>query len=190
MSRWPDGWQNATLRYSGLLVSQFALDVLNMWEQSTPTAPWTNNPLGMPSRGTGMPRALNTPYAVFPNMQAFRNTFKIHVVLTHGKSLASVLDLGENMASAWREIHGLGWPANKTESEYPAKLLDHIEQKYQEKVRGVGKRKNKSAGMHMPDTVAHDMVRNQHMAMRAAMLTTQGYSQAIRHVVRSLGENG
>lgn len=126
MTSWPDGWQPEALRVAEIPATDFALQVLNLWQQATPTDRWTNNPLGMPAVGYASQQAFSTGYAAFPSMTAFYAAFKTAVHAKSGKPLFTALAAQDKLTAAWRAIHALGWPANLTETDYPATILDAV----------------------------------------------------------------
>lgn len=185
--QWSDGWQQATLRAVGVPVTQYALDVLNAWQQSTPTQPWTNNPLGYPAAGSAYPKALDTPYAVMPTMDEFRAAFKRVLKTGNGQSVLNVLLSGDSYSDAWREIHALGWPANATESDYPTALLDLVTDAYRKKVQAKSGGQNNSAGQMQASPATHTAIKAQAQALNHAAQSFSNGADAITYLVRRLG---
>jgi hypothetical protein len=146
VNTWPTAWRERTLTHLSVPVTQHALDVLRDWERSTPTQPWTNNPLGLPAVGNGVPEALGTPYGAFPHHDSFRTALKRiaddggHMPLVH-----ALLE-GTSVSRAWRTINGLGLPGSSTESDYPAVLLDRVSDRYRSKIQTVDATRRKSMG--------------------------------------------
>ena len=122
-SRWPDGWILATLEEANLPISDFTKRVMASWQASTPMLPYTNNPIGMPAVSGRTMELMRTGYAMFATMPLFRAEFAIFVNSDAGHNLHSALALQEKYAPAWRAIHSLGWPASKTESDWPIQLM-------------------------------------------------------------------
>lgn len=190
MATWPTGWQQRVLRATGIPVTQFALDVLSAWQASTPVEPWTNNPLGMPSRGSGAPPALQTPYAAFPSMQAFTDSFKRHMKSSKGRSVQEILISTSGHADAWREIHALGWPANSTEGEYPKHLMDKVVAAYTDKIAKRNRPAPKTAGVtHAPPDL-HDAMRKQARLLHHASSSINGASAGIAHILKGMNGHG
>lgn|SRR5487761_129025 len=187
MAGWTQAWRERVLRAGGVPVTQYALDVLSAWRRSTPTEPWTNNPLGHPARGSGAPEALDTPYAMFPTINDFTAAMKRLLKSPAGKQLLHTLITSDSYATAWREIHALKWPANLTESDYPAVLLDMVEQTYRDKLSRTSKEKRKTAGTQQASPDVHMAVRQQGYALHDAMTSFGDGRKAIAHIVRSLG---
>lgn len=186
MASWPTGWREATLRAAGIPKTQFALDVLAAWQQSTPTEPWTNNPLGMPSKRDGTMSALYSLYAYFNTMVAFRDEFKRFTKSTKGRNVLDALLLGQSYSDAWREIHALAWPGNETESEYPVKLMDMVEAAYTSKTQHKTRDMPTTSGStHAPPDV-HDAMRRQGHLLHHAANSFSNASDAIAHIMKGM----
>lgn len=190
MTQWPDGWREALLEAAGIPETQFALDVLNYWEQATPTPRWTNNPLGMPSFGTGAPKAFNTAYAAFPTQDAMRKAFSIQVHSGPGKPLLSALATQDKLTVAWRAIHGLKWPANNTETDYPATILDALDAATRAKMKASPKSARKTVGTSEAGPDVHAMIRAQNQALYHAVNNIGDASKAINYVVKRMRNHG
>lgn len=190
MYQWPTNWKEETLRAAGVPVTQHALDVLTAWFKATPTQAWTNNPLGLPAGLGGAPKALNTPYAVFPNHEAFRQEFKKLAHGSPGKIVLHVLmDEGE-YAAAWRAINALGLPGNTTESDYPAELLDMVEQKYRDNLQTVQPSDRKSMGRGTDSHQGHESLMRSAQRFGEASQTARNVSRAIDSLLRGYGNHG
>jgi hypothetical protein len=190
MTNWPDGWREATLRAAGIPVTQFALDVLNYWEQATPTIGWTNNPLGMPSAGTGAPKAFNTGYAAFPTPEAFRKAFATAVHAGSGKPLLSALATQDKLTVAWRAIHALGWPANVTETDYPATILEAVTDGSTAKLKVSAKADRKTVGTADTSSDAHSAIHAQGTALHYAVNNISGATNAMNYVIGRMRDHG
>lgn len=186
MIGWPTSWREDLLRHVDVPVSRFALDVLSAWEKSTPTQPWTNNPLGLSAQHTGMPPALNTPYAVFPSHAHFREAFGRLVRQRPGSDVIEALLHEDNHAHAWRAISGLKLPANETETDYPAHLMDMIEAKYRSKLKPTAASKRRSIGGGEPTVNPHHPVIVAAKKLHRASSEFQSLNDAIRHITRGL----
>lgn len=190
MGNWPTGWREHTLRNAGIEINQFALDVLHMWEQATPTDRWTNNPLGMPSSGYSAPRAFNSPYAAFPTMTAFYKAFRTAAHAKEGKPLHVTLSTSDKHSEAWRVIHSLGWPANATETDYPATLLDKLTDDAIAKLNVSPKGQRKTVGVATATKSQHQQVHAQSQAVHHAASHINDSARAIEYIVRKLGTHG
>lgn len=146
MNRWPTAWREMALKHLGVEVTGHALDVLRDWHLSTPTQPWTNNPLGLPALGNGVPEAMGTPYGAFPSHVQFRVALKGladnggHLPLLHA------LHQDSSVATAWRTISALNLPGSTTESDYPSVLLDRVDEQYRKKLQSIPVSQRKSMG--------------------------------------------
>lgn len=186
MIGWASGWREATLRASGVTVSQFALDVLSAWQKSTPVVPATNNPLGMPAKGTSNVPYLRTLYALFPGMGSFTAAMAAFLSTSKGAELRHALEAAESLSDAYRAIHALGWPANKTETDYPVVLLDMLEANYRAKLATRTAAKRQTSGIVSAPPAVHAAVRQQAIILHHAATQFSDASKAISHVVKGL----
>jgi len=182
-TKWPSNWRQTSLRSAGVDVTQFAMDILAAWQKSTPTEPWTNNPIGVPSKGFGAPPALNTPYASFPTMEAFRQAFKRAVHSGSGKPLLDALMSEGEHAKAWRVISAMKWPASATESEYPSRILDLAEGKYTATVKPAKGRERKSAGSQLSAPDVSTVFKMQARLLHEAATRFDSHTAAIKHII-------
>lgn len=190
MSQWPTGWRQHTLRAAEIPVTQFALDILHYWEQSTPTDRYTNNPLGMPAHGYNVPRALNGLYAQFPTMTAFYKAFTKAAHAGTGKPLFSALATQDKHSHAWRTINGLNWPANSTETDYPAVILDHVRGAIPEHWNISEPADRKTVGVSKAATSQIRATAAQNMALHHAAHNIGSAADAIAYIVRGLNYRG
>lgn len=190
MASWPTGWQRATLRASGIPVTQFALDVLSAWQQSTPTELWTSNPLGMPVSAIAPMRAMNTPYAAFVTMQDFRDAFKRWSKTSLGHNVLDALISAQSYSDAWREIHALKWPANRTESEYPVKLMDKVSAAYTDKVTARARKPPTTTGQTHASPDVHLTMNKQAALLHRAATYLDGASAGIAHIMKGMNPDG
>lgn len=126
MADWPSGWREAALRASGIHVTQFALDMLSAWQESTPLQPWTDNPLGFPAGFRSSAPVRNTKYAMFGSLDDFVAAFADLMSRAQGRAVRDALSTQDKASVMWRAVHGLSWPANDTETDYPSAILDRI----------------------------------------------------------------
>lgn len=186
MSAWPAGWREHALRAAEIPITQFALDVLHLWERATPTDRWTNNPLGIPSHGFSAPRALKSPYAAFPTMQVFYKAFSTASHAGNGKPLFTMLSTQDKHSEAWRVVHSLKWPANDTETDYPSTLLDRLTDDVIAKMKVSKPSERKTVGITTDTASQHKMVHAQSQALHHAVSHITSASEAIAHIVRRL----
>lgn len=190
MSTWPDAWRETTLEQAGIPVTQFALDMLNLWQKSTPTDRWTNNPLGIPSHGFDVPKAFNTPYGAFPTMPGFRKAFARAVHMGSGKPLFTALSAQDKPSAVWRAIHALNWPGNLTETDYPAKILDMVDTGQAATLTKTAAADRKSVGTTDAQTDVHAMIRAQGQALHHAVNNIGNAADAIGYVLKRMAGNG
>ena len=123
-SEWPDGWITALLKDADIPVTAFAIKVTSAWMMSTPMLAYTNNPLGMPAIKGVTAELMRTGYAIFATMPLMRAQFAQFIKSQAGHALHESLAVSESFAAAYRAIHALPWPANKTETDWPSAVLD------------------------------------------------------------------
>lgn len=187
---WPSSWRENTLRHAEIPVSDFATHILHLWEQSTPTSRWTNNPLGMPSEGFAAPRALNSPYAAFPTMQAFYKAFKTAAHSGNGKPLYTALGTSESYAELWRVINQLEWPANRTETDHPVKLLDQLTDDVHRYLKVKQPSERKTVGVNDTSSSHLMAIRAQSQALHGALSNYDTPSLAIKYIAGALRNHG
>lgn len=184
MNTWPTAWREATLKHLGVAVTQHALDVLRDWQASTPTQSWTNNPLGLPAVGNGVPEALGTPYGAFPTHESFRISLKRisddggHMPLLHA------LHEDATVAKAWRTISALGLPGSDTETDYPSVLLDRVDEQYRAKLQTVPAKGRKSMGPGPGSTDLSHPVLQAAQGIHHASSNIHDLNQAIRYLTQ------
>lgn len=186
MNKWPSGWIEALLTHAGIPITPFAVQVMTLWHKSTPTAPWTNNPLGAPWKDSGHPRALNTDYALFPTTHAFREYMKGVLSEGNNRVLRETLTIHDSHAKAWRAISGLKWPAAQTETDWPSALLDVIEDKYRATLQTAQQTDRKTAGH-----VTLDNTRGMSFgATQSPIVNATIRIRAARNALQSFNRNG
>jgi hypothetical protein len=190
MSEWPTGWREHALRHAEVPITQFALDILHHWEQSTPTGRYSNNPLGMPKHGYSSAGTLDGRYAAFPTMGAFYAAFKVSVHAGEGKPLFTALAVNDRHASAWRAINGLGWPANTTETDYPAHVLDQVTGAMPKGASGKPASARKSVGKPASRTGGNSSAVRQAEVLHEASIHIGDATRAINHIARGMGYGG
>lgn len=146
MNDWPTSWRELALDHIGIAITDHAMSVLRDWHLSTPTQPWTNNPLGLPALGNNVPEAMGTPYGAFPSHDEFRKALKRLVDSGGHMPVSHALQDGTSVARAWRTINGLNLPGSSTETDYPSVLLDRADGSYRSKLQATPKSERKSIG--------------------------------------------
>jgi hypothetical protein len=190
VTTWPTGWRQHALRRADVPITQFALDVLHLWEQATPTDRYTNNPLGAPAHTFNAPKALQGNYAQFPTMQAFYDAFKTTVHGGGSKPLLTALAANDKHSVAWRAINGLKWPANDTETDYPSTILDRISGDVPKSWGTKNPSERKTVGVQGNTSAAQRNTAAQTAALHHAIHNINDASRAIDYIVRRLGQHG
>lgn len=190
MPRWESGWREHALRHAGIDVTQFAVDMMQYWMESTPTQPWTNNPLGFPQRGYSTARAMKSPYAAFPTMNHFHDSFKKLLSSKAQHLLRFSLSGGENPAEVWRAVNSLKWPANGTETDYPSRVLDRVDSGYREKLQSRPPEQRSSIGLDSVSPGTHHDSARQLTALHHAATRFDNINDALRHIQRTMSNNG
>lgn len=190
MNEWPTNWKELALRAAGVPVTQHALDVLTAWFKATPTQSWTNNPLGLPHEPGRVPKALNTPYGAFPTHEHFRQAFKTLAHGSPGKIVIHVLMDEGNYAGAWRAIHALNLPGNATETDYPATLLDMVEDKYRSKLQTTEPADRKSMGTGTGAHQGHQTLMRASDALGSGAQGVRDFSRFVNSTLRGYGNYG
>lgn len=190
MTQWPTGWREHALRHAGIPITDFAMEVLHLWEQATPTDRFTNNPLGMPARQYGVPRALNTEYAAFPTMQRFYDAFSKAATGGRGSPLLTAIAVHGKHSSVWREIHALGWPANKTETDYPSTVLDRVPGALPKEASGTAPTDRKTVGKSIGGTAGkHPTLRHNELLYQATSRMNDS-KRAMEYLAKRINRNG
>ena len=143
----PQLWKSLALEAAGIQVTQAALTVMGAWSTSTPVPTYVNNPIGMPQGSSGAPGLLNTGYAMFATPGDFYAAFAKFAASSHGKALVKALGDDNPYAAAWRVISALKWPGSRTETDYPAVLLDMTADSYRASVGASDASARKTSGV-------------------------------------------
>lgn len=187
MNQWPSGWQRAALKHAGITPTDFAESIMTAWCKSTPTDPWTNNPIGLPAHENGAPRALDTRYALFHTTTQFRDAFKRLLASPQAAELRLILTEGSGHGQAWREISQLGLPASDTETDYPSAILDMLDTKYRATLTQVEPKDRKGQVRTTRNSIDSMAVGRQQRALYEAARTGMQGAAAMGHIVRRLG---
>jgi len=123
-------------------------------------------------------------------MDAFNKAFKTLAHAGHGKPLYTVLGTSDSHAEAWRTIHALKLPANDTETDYPAALLDVLTDAVRDHLQSVAKGKRTTVGVAPATPDVHDAIRRQGHALHHAANNFSTPNLGIAYVVRSMSRNG
>jgi hypothetical protein len=190
MAVWASTWPLSALRAAGIEPTPYARRTLALWNKSTPTEPWTRNPIGIPAKGYGVRKVPNTEYALFLSQQEFNDAFVKAMSGEAGGRIPGLIQSGESPAKLWRAVNGLPWPAAKTEGEWPYLLYVEIGEEYRKKLGVKDPQPSRSSGSHGYNPMAN-MTMHQHMArMGEAISAKLDLASAIRHTLGSSGRNG
>lgn len=184
MNEWESNWAGYLAQETGSANVEFTTRVFQLWQRSTPTEPWTNNPLGMPYTAKGAHRALSTDYGAFMSMRDFRTSFLGFLTSVPARRLRDALLLQEKLPPIWRAISDLHWPASVTETDYPSAILDATTEDYRARVNAARAEQRKTAGSIGPG--AADRPYPGTMAQRRDYL--MGDFGALTRTLRQLGE--
>lgn len=186
MTSWPEHWIGATLDAAGIQVTTDTIGVMRAWQQSTPLPPMTNNPIGMPSGTVGAPKYLNTAYAIFPSMEAFYAAFKVFSKSHAGVHVVQAITSKTPYPQSWRSIASLGWPGGKTETDYPATVLDMTSQSFRDKVQATNPKARKTSGLVGGDPEVKAAVLSGMAAVHQAVAAGATGREAVRQVIRKV----
>ncbi len=184
---WPSDWQTRVLDSAGIPDTLFARTAIMAWNHSTPLQPWSNNPLGMPQKPYSNVTVLDTPYAAFSSITAFIAAFVKFLATKDGIKVRDALNGEKGYGPVWRAVSQLGWPASRTETDWPSALLDIAERRYAESVKASPAGSRKSAGKTPSPATAHEAMALQNKVMVEAAHNFSDAAKAVRHVIRRLG---
>lgn len=190
MASWPSNWKAKTLGAAGIEVTPKALKVMSAWQQSTPLQPWTNNPLGMPVSFGSKVAVPMTSYALFPSMSKFYMAFADFTGTRAGKDLRDEITSDDGYGPIWRTVSSLNWPGSKTETEYPAALLDLAGQSYKDSVNAVNPSARKSSGLPKANPEVRAMMTDQARSLTQAAAVFNDSATAVRYLIRRHTGNG
>jgi hypothetical protein len=190
MTVWPSRWRNRTLESSGLDVTSTSLKVLAEWRKSTPLLPWTNNPLGIPASSGHASRVPHTLYAAYPSITDFYAAFAAFAKTPKGRELSRVLASDDGYGAIWRVISSLKWPASKTETDYPALVLDLAGESYRASVNAKPIGERKTSGASVAPVEIHNAIRAQARSVTEAAAAFGHSRQAVQFLIRRHARNG
>jgi len=139
----------------------------------------------MPAGSSGAVAYLSTEYALFPNMARFYAALQAVARSQAGKQLALAMHGDAPYPATWRAISALKWPASKTETDYPAALLDLTTASYQASVNATPAASRKTSGTVIaPNDDKLQVIQNAHAVVQAAQAFTNAHD-AIAHLHRN-----
>lgn len=186
MSGWVSTWHMSLLRAAGMERTPYAKTALIKWQKSTPTEPWTHNPLGIPSKGYSNQAVPGTPYALFNKWADFNDAFVKAVARPEAADIRSYLSSGESPAKLWRAINSLGWPAATTEDNWPRELYTAIGDPFRAKLNLPERQTNRSSGTHDGTATDSHAVLQHQRAMITAVQTKQDLASAIAFIIKGV----
>lgn len=135
MNTWDDTWITQALYAASIDPTPDNVFIMRAWQQSTPLARETNNPIGMPAGSSGAKRYMGTAYATFKSMQDFYAAFKAFCDTYTGSIFVASLSRQFPYSAAWQAIRNARWPALFTETDYPSVLLDVTGEAFKDSVK-------------------------------------------------------
>lgn len=183
---WVSTWPQSALRAAGLEPTPFTVKVLQLWNKSTPTQPWTVNPIGIPAKGYTRRVVPQTSYALFNTYRDFSAAFAKALETPAGKTLRIHLESGESIAKLWRTIHEFGWPGADTESDYPALIHEWIGDQYRDMLNIPSAPVRKSSGATAQTHLNNHRVMEAHRLMITAAQTKLDLSTAIKFITKGV----
>lgn len=184
--RWPTRWRQDLLSDLSVPETQFALDVLSAWRQSTPMEPWTNNPLGLDAKKASRPHLHLTDYAIFPAMSDFRSEMVRLKSTKAGGNLVMLLEHGDKYSELWHAIRALNTPAKKTETDYPHRVADLSSKSYEETAPERSKGRRKTTGVVNPRPNPHHAMQQQARALHHAANHISDAAKGIEYIIRRM----
>jgi hypothetical protein len=138
----------------------------------------------MPAGTAGAPKYLNTEYAIFPSMSAFYSALGKFAQSSRGAELKRSMISTSPYPATWRAISALSWPASKTETDYPAMLLDLTEASYRASIKATDPAERKTSGLVGVNVAANASVVEAARAVAQAANTINGAHAQMMHLLR------
>lgn len=190
MASWPNLWITRTLEAAGIQVTTETSSIMRAWKDSTPLPPYTNNPIGMPHHLFKVPRYMNTDYGMFHSFGKFLGVIEIWSRTPDGRKIVQAITSDSPYAATWRAVSGLGWPASRTETEYPSRVLDLAEQPYRDSVSVTPRPERKTSGMIGEEAASKSDVMAHARSLASMYSTMQHSNSALNAVLRRHGQHG
>lgn len=190
MPVWPTNWKAQALAALNVRPTTEAIKVMSAWRQSTPLDPWTNNPLGIPASLAGTAKVPGTVYAMFPTITGFYTALHKFAVTSHGRAVVSELSSLDGYGPVWRAIAALDWPGSKTETDYPAKVLDLADESFRASVMTADPSQRKTSGVTSAPTAVHDAMREQARSIVQAARAFNSATDATKYLIGRHGRYG
>lgn len=186
----PQLWKTLALQAARIEVTGEAVAIMGAWSRSTPVPPYINNPIGMPAGTSGAPALLSTGYGMFATPDAFYTAFAKFMATYQGKSIARAMSSDNPYAETWRLISALGWPASRTETDYPAQLLDMTADSYRASVGASNASARKTSGIVGAPAPNKSAVIENARNLANAAAAVSGATDMVRHLLRNGNGNG
>lgn len=143
----PVNWIASATEILGARNPDQAGEILRAWQSSTPLPPNASNPLGMPASSRGATSWHGTGYACFDDLAGFLAALTDFAVSYAGQGVTRALNSDLPWRNTWQAVAALGWPASKTETDYPAAVLDNTGDSYRESVGATLPEDRKTSGL-------------------------------------------
>jgi hypothetical protein len=190
MASWPTNWKHRALEAAGIPATGKAMRVLSAWARSTPTDPWTNNPLGLPAVPFRTASVPGTEYGAFRSATYFYAAFQKWSQTTAGKAVVAELLSDAGHGPVWRAIASAGLPGSKTETDYPAGVLDLAEEAYRAAAGVTGWAERKTSGKSKAAPDVHEAMKAQARSVTGAVAAFNDSRTAVRFLLRRHASNG
>jgi hypothetical protein len=187
---WVTTWTRSAARASGIEPTPYALKALALWNKSTPTEPWTINPVGIPASGYARRMVPGTKYALFNKYSEFNDALAKFLSTPAGMEIKTLLQSGDSTVKLWRAIHDLDWPAAKTESDWPELIHDWIGEEYRALLNIKPKSSSRSTGTVGGIKPNEHLIVNAQRRMVTAAQTKLDLTKAIGFITQKAPPNG
>jgi hypothetical protein len=144
----------------------------------------------MAARSAHEPKVPHTIYANYPSITTFYAEFARFIKTPKGRELARVMTSDEGYGAIWHAINTLGWPASKTETDYPALVLDLATESYRESVNAKPTSERKTSGIITAPGAIHDAVRAEARSLYEATAAFGQSRQAVQYLIRKHVRHG
>ena len=138
----------------------------------------------------GAPKYLNTAYAIFPSMEAFYAAFRALISSGAGVKIMQAMTSQNPYPASWRAISSLSWPGAKTETDYPAEILDLSGTAYRKSVKATPKENRKTSGTVGGSAADKAAVLAGMSEVHKSIANAATTRDAIRAILRRTGHSG
>jgi hypothetical protein len=183
---WATTWPKKALLAAGIEPTVYAIKAVTLWHKSTPTDPWSINPLGIPAMGYTRRTIPHTAYAMFNTYAEFSKAFAKAMSQERNGYIGVLLSTGESTAKLWREINALKWPAAETENDYPREIHSWIGDELIEGYKMPPKTPHRSTGTTDKSRLNNAQVIRAHKAMVTAVQSKLDLAKAITFITKGV----